>query len=78
MDELGLLIKIIQGMHNAFWCSLIVVISQEGAMSPRVQSEPISRRIHAVTASSEDSCWIWAEVLTSVALTGICVAAFFS
>jgi hypothetical protein len=47
-------------------------------MSPRVQSEPISRRIHAVSVSSEDSPWIWAEVLTSVALTGLCVAALFS
>ena len=47
-------------------------------MSPHVQSELISRRIHAVTAPSEDSGWIWAEVLTSVALTGMCVAALFS
>ena len=47
-------------------------------MSPRVQSDRISRRIHAVTASSEDSRWIWTEVLTSVALTGMCVAALFS
>jgi hypothetical protein len=57
---------------------LIVVISQERAMSPRVQSEPMSRRIHAATASLEDSRWIWTEVLTSVALTGMCVAALFS
>jgi hypothetical protein len=34
-------------------------------MNPRVQSV-------------EDSRWIWAEVLTSVALTGLCVAALFS
>jgi hypothetical protein len=47
-------------------------------MSPLVQSEPISRHIHAVTASLEDSYWIWAEVLTSVALTGMCVAALFT
>ena len=47
-------------------------------MSPRVQSEPMSRRNHAATASSEDSRWIWTEVLTSVALTGMCVAALFS
>ena len=47
-------------------------------MSPRMQSGPISRRILAEIVSLEDSCWVWAEVLTSVALTGLCVAALFS
>jgi hypothetical protein len=43
-------------------------------MSPRVQSGPTSTEI----VSLEDSRWVWAEVLTSVALTGLCVAALFS
>ena len=47
-------------------------------MSPRVQSGPTSRRILAEIVSLEDSRWVWAEVLTSVALTGLCVAALFS
>ena len=47
-------------------------------MSPRVQSGPTSRRIHAEIVSLEDSRWVWAEVLTSVALTGLCVVALFS
>jgi len=47
-------------------------------MSPRVQSGPTSRHIHAEIVSLEDSRWVWAEVLTSVALTGLCVAALFS
>jgi len=34
-----------------------------------------SRAIHAEIVSSRDNSWIWAEVLTSVALTGLCVAA---
>jgi hypothetical protein len=47
-------------------------------MSPRLQSEPISRRIHVVTVSSKDSRWMWAAIRTSVALTGLCVVALFS
>ena len=47
-------------------------------MSQRVQSEPTLRRIRAEIASLEDSHWVWVEVLTSVALTGLCVAALFS
>ena len=47
-------------------------------MGPRVQSELRSRRIRAEIVSSEDGRWVWVEVLTSVALTGLCVAAFFS
>ena len=45
-------------------------------MSP--PSGPISRRIHAEIGPVEDSRWVWAEVLTSVALTGLCVVALFS
>ena len=47
-------------------------------MSPRVQSESTSSRIYAKIASSEDSRWVWAELITTVALTGLCVAALFS
>jgi len=39
---------------------------------------PISRHIHAEIGPVEDSRWVWAEVLTSVALTGLCVVALFS
>ena len=40
-----------------------------------MQSESTSSRIYAKIASSEDSRWVWAELLTTVALTGLCVAA---
>jgi hypothetical protein len=47
-------------------------------MSPHVQSGPTESCIEAEAVSLEDSRWVWAEVLTSVALTGLCVAALFS
>ena len=45
---------------------------------PRMQSVPTEGRIQAEVVSLEDSRWVWAEFLTSVALTGLCVAALFS
>jgi hypothetical protein len=47
-------------------------------MNPRTQSGPTESRIRASVVALEDSSWVWAEVLTSVALTGLCVAALFS
>jgi hypothetical protein len=41
-------------------------------MSQNAQSGPIE------AVSLGDSRWIWVEVLTSAALTGLCVAAVFN
>ena len=39
-------------------------------MSPHVQSESAASRLYAKIASSEDSPWVWAELISTVALRG--------
>jgi hypothetical protein len=47
-------------------------------MNPRMHSGPTEGRIQAEVVFLDGSHWVWAEVLTNVALTGLCVAALFS